>query len=130
MYKIGEVSQQLMISSDTLRYYEKIDLLPPISRTSSGIRLYNQQNISQIKFIKKSQAMGFSLNEIAQLLTFRKNPQQAKREVRQLAHDKLKVIEEKFIQLQSLKNELTLLVNLCCQQEKGCPIITKLDTDH
>lgn len=123
MIKIGQVIKKLAVSADTLRYYEKIKLLPPISRTPSGIRLYSDKNLSQIKFIKRAQTMGFSLAEIAQLLEFRKAPQQAKPEVRLLAKEKLNDIEQRVKTLQSLQAELTLLINLCSQSEGGCPII-------
>ncbi|MBL4941268.1 MAG: heavy metal-responsive transcriptional regulator [Colwellia sp.] len=127
MFKISEVVKQCAISADTLRYYEKIQLLPPIHRNDSGIRLYNKQDISSISFIKRAQYMGFSLAEIAKLLAFRKDPQHAKTEVRQLANDKLIAINEHLSQLKTLKNELTLLVNLCNAADDGCPIIKGLE---
>ncbi|PCI63257.1 MAG: heavy metal-responsive transcriptional regulator [Gammaproteobacteria bacterium] len=129
MIKISKVAQTLNISADTLRYYEKINLLPPISRTKSGIRLYSDKNLSQIKFIKRAQTMSFSLAEIAQLLEFRKAPQQAKPEVRLLAKEKLSDIEQRVKTLQSLQVELTLLINLCHQSEGGCPILSGIETD-
>jgi MerR family transcriptional regulator, copper efflux regulator len=127
MIKIGEVIKQLDISADTLRYYEKINLLPPISRNASGIRLYNAQDLSRIKFIKRAQTMGFSLAEIAQLLEFRKAPQQARPEIRLLAKDKLDEIAQRVNTLKSLQAELTLLINLCSQAEGGCPIIEGIE---
>ena len=86
MYQIGEVSQQLNVSADTLRYYEKIKLLPIISRSHSGIRVYSKKDLSRIKFIKRAQRMKFSLEEIACLLNFREQPQIAKPETRKLAN--------------------------------------------
>lgn len=53
-YRIGEVAKRLKISIDTLRYYEKIDLLVPINRNSGGIRLYDESDISRIKFILRA----------------------------------------------------------------------------
>ena len=73
--------------------------------------------------------MGFSLAEIAQLLEFRKAPQQAKPEVRLLAKEKLGDIEHRVKTLQSLQVELTLLINLCHQSEGGCPILSGIETD-
>jgi len=127
MIKIGEVIKQLDISGDTLRYYEKIALLPKIYRNDSGIRLYSDKNLSSIRFIKRSQHMGFSLAEIAKLLEFRQDPQHAKPEIRQLAGDKLLAIQEHLVQLNTLKSELTLLVSLCNASEDGCPIIDGLE---
>ena len=127
MYQIGEVTRRLNMSADTLRYYEKIHLLPPISRNSSGLRSYCDKDLSRLKFIKRSQRMGFRLEEISQLLIFREAPQQAKPDIRKLAGTKLADIEAHLKELHVLKNELTLLVNLCTRSKDGCPIIEGLE---
>jgi MerR family copper efflux transcriptional regulator len=127
MYQIGEVTKQLNISADTLRYYEKINLLPRISRNTSGLRIYYDKDLSRLKFIKRAQRMGFSLEEIGQLLSFRESPQQAKPDIRLLAGEKLADIEEHLQELQTLRTELTLLINLCSGSREGCPIIESFD---
>lgn len=127
MYQIGEVTRRLNISADTLRYYEKIKLLPLIARNTSGQRIYCDKDLSRLKFIKRSQRMGFSLEEVSQLLIFREAPQQAKPEIRKMAGAKLADIETHLQELQILKNELTLLVNLCSGSKDGCPIIEGLE---
>jgi len=71
--------------------------------------------------------MGFSLEEIAQLLDFRENPQKAKPKVRELAQQKLTAIEEHLSELNTLRNELRLLTNLCSATKNGCPILDKID---
>jgi len=129
MYQIGEVTKQLNISADTLRYYEKIKLLPRITRSASGLRLYRNKDLSRLKFIRRAQRMGFSLEEIGQLLSFRESPQQAKPEIRQLASEKLVEIESHLKELEHLRNELKLLVNLCLGSKQGCPIIEGLEDD-
>lgn len=131
MYQIGETAKLLGISADTLRYYEKIGLLPHIARTPSGLRNYTQKDISRIQFIKRAQSIGFTLDEISQLLSFREAPQKAKPEVRKLANEKLKDIRNKLDVLQRLHDELQLLSNLCVGSENGCPILENLDdTEH
>ncbi len=127
MYKIGVVCQQLNISADCLRYYEKIHLLPFIHRDTSAQRRYTDADISRLKFIKRAQRIGFSLKEISQLLTFRAAPHLAKPEIRQLASDKLHEIESSLDELLVLKNELQLLVNLCSERAEDCPIINGLE---
>lgn len=127
MYQIGEVTKRLKISADTLRYYEKIHLLPPISRNTSGLRIYCNKDLSRLKFIKRAQRMNFSLKEIGQLLSFRESPQKAKPEIRLLAKEKLMNIEAHLEELQTLRNELELLVNLCVSSKDGCPIIEGLE---
>lgn len=129
MIKIGEVVAMLNLSADTLRYYEKIKLLPRVQRNAAGVRLYSDKDLSRLRFIKRAQKMSFTLNEIGQLLGFRENPQKAKPKVRELAHQKLTVIDERLSELSTLRDELQLLTNLCGANPDGCPILDKMD-DH
>ena len=127
---IGEVARQLTMSVDTLRYYEKIGLLPKVSRTESGIRHYNDKDISRLKFIKRAQQMNFTLAEIGDLLKMREDPQHARAEVRQLTANKLQEVELRLTELDTLRRELALLVNLCTASEAGCPIIDRIEEDE
>tara|TARA_R110001599_G_scaffold91955_1_gene241209 strand:- start:1330 stop:1722 length:393 start_codon:yes stop_codon:yes gene_type:complete len=127
MIKIGEVVAMLDLSADTLRYYEKIKLLPRVQRNAAGVRLYSDKDLSRLRFIKRAQKMSFTLNEIGQLLGFRENPQKAKPKVRELAHQKLTVIDERLSELSTLRDELRLLTNLCGANPNGCPILDKID---
>jgi len=122
-YRIGDVAKKTGLSADTLRYYEKIKLLPRVSRNASGIRVYDDKDISRLKFIQRAQKMNFSLAEISDLLKMRENPQNAKDSVRQLTADKLTDIDKQVSELTTLQNELRLLLNLCRGSEDGCPII-------
>ncbi len=130
LYRIGDITKQLGVSADTLRYYEKFGLLINIARTPSGIRQYDDKDISRIKFIKRAQRMNFSLEEIKNLLHMRTDPQHAKDEIRTMTAEKLADIETHLSDLTTLRNELTLLLNLCRGSEDGCPIIEDLDTDN
>jgi len=127
MLRIGEVVLKIGISADTLRYYEKINLMPKVHRNNGGVRFYGESDLSRLRFIKRAQKMGFSLNEITQLLAFRENPQRAKPIVRDLAYQKLAKIEENIAELNILRDELRLLTTLCDSIPEGCPILDKLD---
>lgn len=127
IYRIGEVTKKIGLSVDTLRFYEKIKLLPKVSRNAAGIREYNDKDISRLKFIQRAQKMNFSLAEISDLLKMRENPQNVRAEVRQLTADKLYEVDEHLRSLTTLRNELQLLLNLCQGSEDGCPIIEGLD---
>lgn len=130
MLKIGEVTKLTGMTADTLRYYEKFGLIVGVSRNASGVRLYSEKNLSHLKFIKRAQHMNFSLDEIKNLLAMREDPQHAKDSVRLLTADKLKSIEEQITALSTLKNELTLLLNLCRGSKDGCPIIEGMDKEN
>lgn len=128
-YRIGDVTRLLGLSADTLRYYEKIGLLQDIPRNSSSIRVYLDKHLSQLKFIQRAQKMNFSLAEIKDLLQMRQDPQHARIDVRQLTKTKLEEIEAHLVDLTTLRDELSLLVNLCTGSEDGCPIIENMDKE-
>ncbi len=128
-YRIGEISSKVDLSTDTLRYYESIGLLPNIARSPSGLRIYSEKDISRLKFIKRAQQMGFSLAEISRLLEFRNNPQHAKPEVRELANRKFTEIKAQLKDLKALHDELQLLINLCAGSADGCPILEDFDNN-
>ncbi len=126
-YRIGEVTDILGLSADTLRYYERIGLLPRVARNAAGIRFYNDQDISRIKFIQRAQKMNFTLAEIAELLRMRVAPQRARTPVRELTAKKLVEVENQVKELQTLRDELQLLLNLCASGRRSCAIIKKID---
>lgn len=130
MMRIGEVAEAMRISADTLRYYERIKLMPRVQRNNGGVRFYSEKDLSRLRFIKRGQKMGFSLEEIADLLSFRDNPQKAKPMVQVLAHSKLVEIEQHLAELTSLRDELRLLTNLCGASSEGCPILESFDQDE
>lgn len=126
-YRIGDVSRRLGLSIDTLRYYEKIGLLPKVARDGSGLRRYNDKDISRLRFIQRAQKMDFSLAEIGEMLRMRESPRRARREVRELTQRKLRAVEARLDDLSALRDELRLLLNLCAGSKRGCPIIEKIE---
>jgi len=130
-YRIGDITRTTGLTADTLRYYEKIGLLAPVGRNTSGMRLYDRRDLSRLRFIQRAKAMKFSLREIAQLLEMREDPQYVRAEVRELTQSKLQQVEEQIQALNTLRRELTLLVNLCRGSVDGsgggCPIIQDFD---
>lgn len=127
MLSIGEAADTCGLSVDTLRYYEKIALLPRIARDPGGRRRYDSKDLSQIRFIQRAQRCGFTLDEIAQLLKLRSQNDPARPEVQRLTEQKLTQIRQRMSDLERLQNELELLLNLCRGSEEGCPIIAGLD---
>ncbi len=127
---IGQASEQTGLSPDTLRYYEKLGLIGPVPRTRAGQRRYGKRELSQLRFILRARHMQFSLEEIAQLLRFRQQPGQVCQSVRELTAEKLLQVEETLRELTTLRNELTLLLNLCPGEGDGpCPIIDTLEQE-
>ena len=128
-YRIGQVSRLTGLSVDTLRYYERIGLLPPVARGPGGVRLYGERDLARLRFIQRAQRMNFTLEEIGQLLAMREDPQNARDDVRRLTARKLEAVEAALQELTHLRDELTLLLNLCRASEGGCPIIEGIEEE-
>ncbi len=129
LYRIGMVTKRLGISADTLRYYERLGLLPKVARTPGGTRLYSERDLSRLGFIQRAKSMHFSLEEIAQLLEMRDDPYHARAQVRALTQQKLQAVAAQLQQLETLHRELSLLCNLCGNSDGGCPILKNLEQD-
>lgn len=127
MKKIGEVAKELSVSIDTLRYYERIQLLGNIKRTGNGIRLFSGSDITRIVFIKEAQKVGFTLAEISLLLSFREDPKNAKPNVRLLVNQKFETINMRIEELTSLRDEFSRLTTLCLESDGECPILSRLE---
>ena len=125
---IGEAARRTGLSVDTLRYYEKIKLMPPIARDSGGRRRYGERDLSQLRFIQRAQRCDFSLSEIGELLKLRRAPEVPRPQVQQLTEQKLEDIKTRLVDLERLQHELESLLNLCRGSGKGCPIIEGLDS--
>jgi len=122
-YRIGEVTKRLGVSADTLRYYERIGLLPPVARNNSGVRGYERADLARLKFILRARLMNFSLDEIGDLLRFRADPGGSKVQVREFMRRKIDDIGAHVDALQALRQELVALVDACSGSAESCPII-------
>lgn len=124
--RIGDVARALSISADTLRYYEKIGLMPRAAK-HGGTRYYDAAALSRLRFIRRAQTFKFSLAEIEALLALRQKPAQAKPEARALAASKLEHLRHALAEMTVLQRELALLLNLCEQTACGCAIIEGIE---
>lgn len=127
MPSIGEAAQQTGLSVDTLRYYEKIGLMPRIARDNGGRRQYEQHDLERLRFIQRAQRCNFSLDEIRQLLEFRNCRNKARPEVAALTEQKLQDILRHMADLRQLQSELGRLLQRCRDSDQGCPIIDSFD---
>lgn len=125
MSSIGQVAEQLGISTHTLRYYEKIGLLAPVAKTNGGRREYSSRDISRVQFIKRAQRMHFSLDDIRTLIELDKADSVEKPQAQKLVQEKLGEIEESLKDLKQLKRDLAAMLNACMSssESESCPII-------
>jgi MerR family copper efflux transcriptional regulator len=126
--RIREAAQTVGLSADTLRYYEKIDLVPRPARGVGGQRTYGEKDLARLRFVTRAQALGFTLEEIRQLLRFRENPVRCSKSVRKLAQRKCETLEAQRQALEHMHRELTLLLNLCSGASDHCPILERLES--
>lgn len=128
---IGDVAKQADVHIETLRYYERRGLVARPPRSVSNYRLYPQDAVRRVRFIKHAQALGFSLKEIKELLSLRAAPQTRCTAVRERAVAKIRDIEEKLRALQAMKQALAKLVAECAGRAPitACPILESFDTD-
>ncbi len=127
--RIGQVAAAAGVNVHTLRYYERRGLLAAPRRTRAGYRHYPREAVSIIRFIKRSQDLGFTLNEIDELLRLRDDKKRNRGEMRIIAAAKIEDIEEKVRRLEAMKAALSKLHDTCgCKnQALDCPILEALD---
>ena len=106
LLKIGDVSKQTGLGIETLRFYEKAGILDRPARTDSGYRLYDAGVLERIAFIKQAQVLGFTLEEIRQLIDHKKAGENPCREVREIVRHRLDELDEKLRQMRKYRNEL------------------------
>lgn len=106
MLTIGEVAKLSGVSRDALRFYERIGLLRPASRSDAGYRLYDKVVVNRVRFIKLAQGLGFQLEEIAGMLEVMAEAKPPCVHVRAMLEQKVTEIEAKIETLNQLRNEL------------------------
>lgn len=115
MLQIGQLAKRAGVSSDTLRFYEKMGLLHPSSRTETGYRLYDEEAVSRIHFIIKGKRIGLTLEEIQELLDIRvEATQHSCAEVKGITQKKLDEIDQKIAELTEIRIALKTLNDACC----------------
>lgn len=125
---IGELADMAGITTTTLRYYEKHDLLPTAHRTNGGHRFYSQELLPTLHFIQNAKSVGFTLDEVKELLAIKANTKKTSKHVKEVTIKKLKVLEEKILTLQKLYQTLNDLAHQCdgISPVECCPILNSL----
>jgi Hg(II)-responsive transcriptional regulator len=125
---IGEAAEQAGVNVQTLRYYERRGLLPRAARRASGYREFPDESVRIVRFIKRAQDLGFSLDEVEELLRLRRQPGRSRSRIRSVADEKIRQIDQKIAELDRIKRALQTLVHSCRDGAAlDCPIIEALD---
>lgn len=126
---IGQVAEQAGVGIETVRFYEREGVLAKPARSASGYRLYDADVVARLQFVRRAKELGFTLNEVKELLSLRIGPTTSCGEVRAKAEVKIADIEDKIRILQRTKKALLRLTQECSQKVGGseCPILDTLD---
>ncbi len=128
----GELAKKCGVNIETLRFYETKKLMDAPKRSESGYRLYAKEDVVKIRFIKNAQKLGFSLNEILDLLKLRVYKEKSCDEAMGKAQEKLEDIENKIKTLNIIKKALKELIKQCKDSvpTTGCPILSKFESKN
>ena len=113
MYRIGELAKLANVTPDTIRYYEKSGLLAQPARSRNGYRLYGDEDVERLKFIRHCRAHGMALHDIKELLTLRETPDRDCSLVNELVDKHIADVETRIRSLQHLKSQLVRLRKKC-----------------
>jgi Cd(II)/Pb(II)-responsive transcriptional regulator len=111
--RIGEVAERTQTPVDTIRYYERLGLLPKPGRTASNYRAYTPGQVERLNFIRRCRGLDMSLEEIRALLVFCDQPQRHCRSVNEVLDEHIRHVEDRISQLQRLARELQQLRGVC-----------------
>jgi Cu(I)-responsive transcriptional regulator len=123
---IGEAADTTGLPAKTIRYYEDIGLIKP-ARATNGYRDYGNKDVHRLAFIQRSRSLGFTIDECRSLLSLYEDKERASSDVKALATDKIREIDRKLMELQSLRDTLKMLADHCHGDERpDCPIIDEI----
>ncbi|MDN4607951.1 Hg(II)-responsive transcriptional regulator [Sporosarcina highlanderae] len=128
MYHIGELAEKCNVNKETIRYYERLGLIPEPSRTESGYRIYTERSVDRLNFIKRIQELGFTLKEIDKLLGVVDRDETKCQGMYDFTTNKIDDIQKKIQDLERIEQMLIDLKERCPENKDiyECPIIETL----
>ena len=124
---IGQAAERAGVSARMVRHYEGLGLLAGVARTDSGYRQYTEADVHSLRFIRRARDLGFSMDEIAQLLGLWQDKARASSQVKQIAQKHIDNLAERIAAMQAMQRSLQTLVG-CCHGDgrPDCPILDDL----
>ncbi len=127
-YSIKDAADQTGLPSKTIRYYEDIGLVKPV-RAANGYRVFREDDVHQLNFLSKARGLGFTIEECRNLLTLYSDKSRASSDVKAIATDHVHGINQKILELESMRNTLKDLMKNCVGDDRpNCPILDELST--
>ena len=126
-FNIGEAARRSGVSAKMVRHYESLGLLPAVQRTDAGYRQYGDSEVHTLRFIRRARDLGFSMDEIAQLLKLWQNRRRSSAEVRRIASRHIDDLSRKLAEMEAMRRTLQHLVHCCHGDDRpDCPILDEL----
>jgi Hg(II)-responsive transcriptional regulator len=129
-FTVGALANNAGVNVETVRYYEKIGLMPKPKRKESRYRVYDESDLARLKFIFRAKQLGFTLKEIKELLELRIESKATFGYIKNLSSRKIEDIEQRINDLQNIKKVLTKLIHQCVNEElssEECPILEAIE---
>jgi DNA-binding transcriptional MerR regulator len=134
LLQIGDVAHETGLSVDTIRFYERERLLPAAARSSGGFRLFSRSDVAELAFIRNAQELGFSLQEIRDLVTLKNTRHPNCGQMEKMLEHKISSVREKIAALRKLEHELKRTMLRCqanlrnAEQGKAedCPALSEI----
>ena len=124
---IGEAAQASGVSAKMIRHYEEIGLIPKVTRTEAGYRVYSERDIHLLRFVRQARVLGFSMKQIGDLMGLWLDQSRPSSKVKQLATEHIRELDEKILELQTMKSTLEQLARDCHGDARpDCPILDAL----
>lgn len=129
---IGQVAKRVEIGIETIRFYEREGLLEQLKRGPSGYRQFDERIVARLLFIRRAKVLGFTLNEIKELLSLKLDPSTTCADMKHRAAAKIADIDTKVDSLKQIKRALVRLTKACSGSEmiSDCPILDALDGEE
>ena len=124
---IGQAASETGVSAKMIRYYESITLLKPSARSDAGYRIYTPNDLHALRFIKRGRGLGFSLEQIRELLSLWQNDQRASADVKSIALAHVADLNQRIAELTDMRDTLSQLAASCHGDDQpDCPILQNL----
>lgn len=124
---IGQAATATGVSAKMIRYYESIALIPAGKRTDAGYRIYGDNDLHTLRFVKRARSLGFSLDQIRELLSLWQNKQRASADVKQIAIGHVAELNQRIAELSEMRDTLKTLASCCHGDARPeCPILHRL----
>jgi MerR family transcriptional regulator, copper efflux regulator len=124
---IGQAASASGVSAKMIRYYESIALIPPGRRSESGYRIYGENDLHALRFVKRARTLGFSLDQIRDLLSLWQNKERASADVKRIALGHVDELNQRIGELTEMRDTLQTLARCCKGNDRpDCPILQSL----